>query len=109
MDVSLIRQLTGAVDLHKMTNTKGVESLYGEAADGTMFGSILNSAIDNIKTTNSYLSDAENEEMLFALGESDSTHDLMIALNKAQTALSYTVAIRDKVLEAYKELMQIQI
>lgn len=77
--------------------------------EGTMFDAILNTAIDNIKTTNSYLSDAENEEIRFALGEVDNTHDLTIALQKASTALQYTVAIRDKFLEAYKEIMQIQI
>ena len=57
----------------------------------------------------SYLSDAENEKIRFALGETDNTHDLTIAMEKASTALQYTVAIRDKVMEAYKELMQIQI
>ncbi|MBE5884199.1 MAG: flagellar hook-basal body complex protein FliE [Lachnospiraceae bacterium] len=78
-------------------------------ADGTMFESFLNTAVDNLKTTNSYLSDAENEEIKFALGETENTHDLTIALQKASTALQYTVALRDKLLEAYKELMQIQI
>ncbi|MCR5256399.1 MAG: flagellar hook-basal body complex protein FliE [Acetatifactor sp.] len=77
--------------------------------DETMFDKILDTAINNINTTNSYLSDAENEEILFALGESDNTHDLTIALQKASTALQYTVAIRDKVLDAYKELMNMQI
>ena len=72
-------------------------------------GSFLNTAIDNVKITNSYLSDAENEKIRFALGETDNTHDLTIAMDKASTALQYTVAIRDKVMEAYKELMQIQI
>ena len=62
-----------------------------------------------MKITNSYLSDAENEKIRFALGETDNTHDLTIAMDKASTALQYTVAIRDKVMEAYKELMQIQI
>jgi flagellar hook-basal body complex protein FliE len=62
-----------------------------------------------VKITNSYLSDAENEKIRFALGETDNTHDLTIAMDKASTALQYTVAIRDKVMEAYKELMQIQI
>ena len=62
-----------------------------------------------MKITNSYLSDAENEKIRFALGETDNTHDLTIAMEKASTALQYTVAIRDKVMEAYKELMQIQI
>ncbi|MCH5341716.1 MAG: flagellar hook-basal body complex protein FliE [Acetatifactor sp.] len=77
--------------------------------DGNLFDSFLNTAIDNIKTTNSYLSDAENEEIKFALGETENTHDLTIALQKASTALQYTVAIRNKLLEAYKELMQMQI
>ena len=78
-------------------------------ADGTMFEAFLNTAVDNLKTTNSYLSDAENEEIKFALGETENTHDLTIALQKASTALQYTVAVRDKVLEAYRELMNMQI
>lgn len=73
------------------------------------FGSILSVAMENLNTTNAYLSDAENEEIKLAMGETDNTHDLTIALSKASTALQYTVAVRDKVLEAYKELMQIQI
>lgn len=111
MDTSLISALTGATNkISKTTGTVGLGSgVTGKAADGTMFESLLNTAVGNISMTNSYLSDAENQEILFALGETDSTHDLTIALQKASTALQYTVAIRDKVLEAYKELMQIQI
>jgi flagellar hook-basal body complex protein FliE len=33
----------------------------------------------------------------------------MIALQKASVALQYTVAVRDKFLDAYKEIMQMQI
>lgn len=73
------------------------------------FGSILSVAMENLNTTNAYLSAAENEEIKLAMGETDNTHDLTIALSKASTALQYTVAVRDKILEAYKELMQIQI
>lgn len=73
------------------------------------FSNILNSAIDNINLTNSYLSDMENEELKFALGETDNTHDLLIAMSKASTALQYTVAVRDKFMESYKELMNMQI
>lgn len=73
------------------------------------FGNFLNTAIENINTTNAYLSDAEDEEIKWALGETENTHDLSIALMKASTALQYTVAIRDKLLESYKELMQMQI
>lgn len=109
MNPSLISALTGASDLYKLEGTKGLDALAGKAADGTMFENVLHTAMDNISQTNGYLSEAENQEILFALGETDSTHDLTIALEKASTALQYTVAIRDKLLDAYKELMQIQI
>ena len=74
-----------------------------------VFDTMLNSAINSLNTTNMYLSNAENEEIKLALGESDNTHDLAIAMQKASTALQYTVAVRDKFLEAYKELMNMQI
>lgn len=101
----------------KINDISPAESLRGTLLDiepkkettGTLFDAFLNTAIDNIKTTNSYLSDAEDEEIKFALGETDNTHDLMISLQKASTALQYTVAIRDRLLDAYKEIMQMQI
>ena len=93
---------TEAVDRYNENKTKVAEG-------SDMFSVMLNSAIDNIKTTNAYLSDAENEEIKFALGETESTHDLMISLQKASTALQYTVAVRDKFIQAYREIMQMQI
>ena len=66
-------------------------------------------AMENINTTNAYLSDQENEEIKWALGQTDNTHDLTIAINKAQTALQYTVAVRDRALSAYREITQMQI
>ncbi len=73
------------------------------------FTSLFNSMLSNVSETNSLLNKQEEEEMKFALGISENTHDLAIAAAKASTALSYTVALRDRFLEAYKELMQIQI
>ena len=111
MDISTINnisalKLNGVENMGSITGSLAEKS---EKATGTVFESILNSAINNINTTNSYLSNAENEEIKFALGETENTHDLAIALQKASTALQYTVAVRDKLLEAYKEIMQMQI
>ena len=83
---------------------KGVEK-----GQSDLFSAMLGTAIDNIHTTNSYISDAENEELKLALGETENTHDLTIALQKASTALQYTVAIRDKFMDAYKELINMNI
>ena len=73
------------------------------------FGSLFDKAIENLNTTNAYLSNAENEKIRWALGETENTHELTNALQKASTALQYTVTVRDKLLEAYKEIMQMQI
>lgn len=113
MDLSAVNGLT-TTSLDSLLNIQpdsltGVLTEKKEKAEGTLFEAFLNSAIDNINTTNNYLSDMENEEIKFSLGETKNTHDLTIALNKASAALQYTVAVRDKLLEAYKEIMQIQI
>ena len=108
-----------AIDIHNLYNvtsgairdtaehsTSGVSPIKDTSS---AFESVFNAAVDNLNVTNSYLSDAENEELKLAMGLTNNTHDLTIALQKASTALQYTVAVRDKFLEAYKELMQIQI
>lgn len=110
--ISALSSINGTNSINGLTSTSllsGVTTDKKENADGTMFEAFLNTAVDNLKTTNSYLSDWENEEIKFALGETENTHDLTIALQKASTALQYTVAVRDKVLEAYRELMNMQI
>ena len=103
MDLSAVYKInTEALEQYNSNKTKVAEG-------SDMFSVMLNSAIDNLQTTNAYLSDAENEEIKFALGETESTHDLMISLQKASTALQYTVAVRDKFVQAYREIMQMQI
>jgi len=73
------------------------------------FSSLFASALSNVNETNSLLNKQEEEEMKFALGLTDSTHDLSIAMAKANTALSFTVALRDKFMDAYKEILQISV
>lgn len=77
--------------------------------DNTEFDSILKSALNVVNETNNLAQDADNEEIKLSMGLSDNTHDLTIAQEKATTALQYTIAVRDRFMEAYKEIMQIQI
>lgn len=73
------------------------------------FDSIYNSAIGLIESTNTYVQEAQQAEIDFALGNITSTHELGVIQQKANLALQYTVAIRDKVVEAYREIMNIQV
>ncbi len=73
------------------------------------FDSILSSMINAVGETNDLQNAAEEAEIQFALGKSNNTHDLLIAESKAEIALQYTVAVRDKLIDGYKELMQMQV
>ena len=73
------------------------------------FGQVLTAAKNMVKETNDLQNTAQMEEMKFALGLADNTHDLMIAERKAEVALNYTVAVRDRFLQSYQTIMNMQI
>ena len=104
MDISSILNVNSAAVKRAAANAS-TSKVHEDESFSTMFNSMLG----NLEETNSLLNVQEEEEMKFALGISENTHDLAIAAAKASTALSYTVALRDRFLDAYKELMQIQI
>lgn len=106
MDISSLYSVSSGV-IQKAAETVSPYQISDVETEG--FDSILSKAMESLNTTNSYLSDAENEKIKWALGETENTHELTIAMQKASTALQYTVAVRDKFLEAYKEIMQMQI
>ncbi len=73
------------------------------------FDAVLASAVNMLSETNELQNDAHSAKFQFVLGEAENPHDMQIAAAKATEALQYTVAIRDKMLEAYKEIMNMQI
>lgn len=44
----------------------------------------------------------------FAIGEIENIHDVTIATEQAKLALDLTIAVRNKVVDAYKEIMRMQ-
>ena len=72
------------------------------------FDSLLDSAMKMIKETNDYSNEAAEAELSYAMGITNSTHELQVAQMKANVSLQYTVAVRNAVMDAYKEIMQLQ-
>ena len=98
----------GSLDLGKTINN--IDTSITSATKDTeesSFDSIFESALNMIKDTQDLTNKAEEEEMKYALGY-DNTLELLVAQNKANTAVSYIVAVRDKVLDAYNEIMNMQ-
>ncbi|MCR5797223.1 flagellar hook-basal body complex protein FliE [Eubacterium xylanophilum] len=93
----------------------GSASIYGNsirAVDKTeseqSFDSLLSSAMGLIKETDALSNKAEEEEIKYAMGRSDSIHDLQVAQQKASVSLQYTVAVKNAAVEAYKSIINMQ-
>lgn len=89
-------------------STFGDQAMNTEKAD-TSFESILGAAVDMYKEADSLQKAAEASEMSFALGYTDSIHDVALAQQKANISLQYTVKVTNAVVTAYKELMNMQL
>ena len=79
------------------------------ASDSSTFDGIYNAAVNMISNTNTYLQEAHAAEVAFATGEMTNTHELAIIEQKANLSLQYTVAIKNQMLSAYREIMNMQV
>lgn len=110
--LSAVNMLGASVDdvaksiLNSQTGTARVTN---QKSDDETFDGIFNSAINLISSTNDYLQDAQKAEVAFATGELKSTHELAVFEQKANLSLQYTVAIKNQLISAYKEIMNMQI
>ncbi len=101
MDISAIQNIQQANYVPSWQEQEEIEKTGG-------FDSIFKTALNMLEETNDLQNKAEEMEIQFALGQADNAHDLQIAQQKANMALSYTVAVRDKILEAYNSIMNMQ-
>ncbi|MEW9123738.1 MAG: flagellar hook-basal body complex protein FliE [Thermotaleaceae bacterium] len=64
---------------------------------------------DSIHKVNELELNSQEMDQLLAVGEIDNIHDVMIAAQKADIAVQFTIEIKNKVIEAYKEIMRLQL
>lgn len=88
---------------------KTVPQRSGVDPDQKQFSTIFDAAKELVEETNTLQNKADAEQVKFALGLSDNTHDMMIAAQKAKIALQYTNAIRTNVIQSYQTIMNMQI
>ena len=70
------------------------------------FGNALTNALDTLQQTQST---ADTLATQAAVGDGTNVHDYMIAANEAQLATELTVAVRNKAVEAFNQIMGMQI
>ncbi len=76
-----------------------------DASKGGSFSDILKSALNSVDSAQ-FEADAAVKQVLS--GESKDIHETMIALQEADVSLKLMLEVRNKILEAYQEVMRTQ-
>lgn len=95
--------------IEKLSNTftENNKKILGKQLENkTAFNDFLKNALDEV---NQLQTESESYTKLLALGQVENIHDVTIASDKAKIALQMTLAIRNKVVDAYKEIMRMQV
>lgn len=82
---------------------RGVETAEGESAS---FAETLKKFLSDV---NQLQLDANEQVQRMVAGEVENLHDVMVAVEKASISFELLLEIRNKVLEAYQELMRMQV
>jgi flagellar hook-basal body complex protein FliE len=76
-----------------------------EEANGD-FGNVVVNALESL---NALQSKSDNLAVKAATGDVSDVHDYMIAATEASLATEFTVAVRNRAVEAFNEIMRMQI
>lgn len=78
----------------------------GSSEANESFGSTLKKAVSEV---NNLQARADDIAVKLATGELTDVHEAILAMKKASTALQLTVQVRNKIVEAYQEIMRTQV
>lgn len=74
--------------------------------EASLFKNVFKNAIDQVKETQA---DVEHKQYLLMTGQLDDAHTLPIAEAKAGLSLDVLITLRNKTLEAYNELIKMNV
>ena len=104
-DITIKTQLKTALNpgLSPADSKTGVKSA-GDA--GPSFAETLTQSIEEV---NNLQKEADQAIEKLSTGESQNIHGAMLAVNKADMAFRMTMQVRNKIVEAYQEVMRMQV
>ncbi len=96
-------QMTPVKMIGQLIDNKTTET---QSTDSKSFSEFL---VDSLKKTNELQKTADKLDMDLAAGKVDDISQVVVAAEKAQIALKLTLAIRNKAVDAYKEIARMQV
>ena len=119
--ISAVTGISGTSSIGSIGGVSGTGSAAGpnsvggaSAVDGTASGtesgnSFLNSLSDAFGSLNTQMTSADASLADFASGGSADLHTVMLQMEEASISLKAATSVRDKLLEAYQEIMRTQV
>jgi flagellar hook-basal body complex protein FliE len=91
-----------------LPNVENKKSLIDKTLKETTqsFGDTLNQAMHDV---NALQNEAGNAVNKMVAGEATDLHEVMIAVEKARTSFDLLMEVRNKALDAYREIMRMQV
>jgi len=83
-----------------------IRGFSAEAPPETSFGEVLK---DSLAEVNDLQVQAKNAAEDLVTGRGGELHDVMIQLKEAQVSFEMVMAVRNKVIDAYQEVMRMQV
>lgn len=110
-NTSTINVTDNVNDLRKGTSIGGTsESKSFKESNTTIPGeSFADSLKKAVNTVDALQKDADVKMQELATGKSQNIHETMIAAEKADIALKLMVQVRNKIIDAYQEIMRMQV
>lgn len=101
-----VEELKGLGNLDGVVEGLGTREISQVRRGGISFADMVSTEIDKVNSAQVKADDLTNE---FMVGEVDNLHSVMIATEEARISLELAVQVRNKCIEAYKEINNMQL
>jgi flagellar hook-basal body complex protein FliE len=98
----VIGQISSNLQLPEIARTRAP----GKTQEGASFGDMLKNAISTVNEVQKQ-SDVEIQKLM--TGETEDLHTTMIAVQKADVSFQMMMQVRNKIVQAYQEIMRMQV
>jgi flagellar hook-basal body complex protein FliE len=97
-------------NINELRKNNVSETKFKESSSGSISGeSFADSLKKAVHSVDSLQKDADVKMQELTTGKSQNIHETMIAAEKADIALKLMVQVRNKIIEAYNEIMKMQV
>lgn len=107
-NIELMNGFTSTPQSIKDGTAPGLGGAKGSKSEsgGVTFGDLL---VDKINEANSAISTADKAVENLVAGRNKNVHETMIALEKADISFKMLMQVRNKMIDAYREIMRMQV